>query len=236
MKQLQQTYHVRNTWNIHLQHPDLLLQHPDENTCNIRLIQTKHLEHTLETYMHSHCNMCNILIYFCNTDMKHFNITLKHLKHLKHIFATCTFSATTSCCLGIVARRCLEFIGVKLTTPVENTTVLLWWRRQTARWRRLRGRVGHGWEMERYGGARGMARDGGARGGGMERADGGRAVRRVREWVDDTRSFLRSGKRRPNGWTPYSKHFRYFYSISISVINYFYFDAIFYKLTRQGKE
>jgi hypothetical protein len=166
MKQLQQTYHVRNTWNIHLQHPDLLLQHPDENTCNIRLIQTKHLEHTLETYMHSHCNMCNILIYFCNTDMKHFNITLKHLKHLKHIFATCTFSATTSCCLGIVARRCLEFIGVKLTTPVENTTVLLWWRRQTARWRRLRGRVGHGWEMERYGGARGMARDGGARGGG----------------------------------------------------------------------
>jgi hypothetical protein len=85
----------------HLKH----LQHPDENTCNIRLIQMKHLEHTLETYMHSHCNTCNILIYFCNTDMKHFNISLKHLKHLKHIFATCTFSVTTPCCLGIVARR-----------------------------------------------------------------------------------------------------------------------------------
>jgi hypothetical protein len=31
----------------------------------------KHSEHTFETYMYNHCNMCNILIYFCNMKMKH---------------------------------------------------------------------------------------------------------------------------------------------------------------------
>lgn len=31
----------------------------------------KHLEHTLETYMYSHYSMCNIPIYFCNTNIKH---------------------------------------------------------------------------------------------------------------------------------------------------------------------
>ena len=31
----------------------------------------KHLEHTLETYVYSHCNMCNIPIYFCSIKMKH---------------------------------------------------------------------------------------------------------------------------------------------------------------------
>jgi hypothetical protein len=42
----------------------------------------KYLEHTLETYVYSHCNMCNISIYFCNI----------HLKHLKHTLATCDIS------------------------------------------------------------------------------------------------------------------------------------------------
>jgi hypothetical protein len=40
------------------------------NTYNICLKQMKHLEHTIETYVYSHCNMCNILIYFCNIDIK----------------------------------------------------------------------------------------------------------------------------------------------------------------------
>jgi hypothetical protein len=35
------------------------LQHLEKNTCNIRLEQIKHLEHTLETYMYSNY-MCNI--------------------------------------------------------------------------------------------------------------------------------------------------------------------------------
>jgi hypothetical protein len=69
------------------------MQHPDETPANIRLKkQMKHSEHTLETYMYSHCNMCNILIYFCN-------IKMKHLKHLKHTFATWAFNAMSSCYL-----------------------------------------------------------------------------------------------------------------------------------------
>ena len=39
---------------------------------NIRLEnKMKHLEHILETYVYSHCNMCNISIYFCSIKMKH---------------------------------------------------------------------------------------------------------------------------------------------------------------------
>jgi hypothetical protein len=53
------------------------MQHPDK-TFNIRLEQMKYLEHTLETYMYGHYNMCNILIYFCNIRMK----------RLKQIFET----------------------------------------------------------------------------------------------------------------------------------------------------
>jgi hypothetical protein len=69
---------------MYMQHPNLFLQHTDENTCNIRLIQMKHLEHTFGIYVHSHCNMCNIpinfcniLIYFYNNDTKHINIPPK---------------------------------------------------------------------------------------------------------------------------------------------------------------
>jgi hypothetical protein len=56
------------------------MQHPDETLANIRLEnEMKHLKHTLETYMYSHCNMCNISIYLCN-------IKMKYLKHLKHSY------------------------------------------------------------------------------------------------------------------------------------------------------
>ena len=44
------------------------------NTCNIRLKLMKHLEHTLETYVHSQYNMCNISMYFCN-------INIQYLQH-----------------------------------------------------------------------------------------------------------------------------------------------------------
>jgi hypothetical protein len=40
-----------------------------QNTYNIRLEQTKHLEHTLKTYMYSHYNIWNIPIYFYNINM-----------------------------------------------------------------------------------------------------------------------------------------------------------------------
>jgi hypothetical protein len=42
----------------------------------------KHSENTLEIYVYSHCNMCNILIYFCN-------IKMKYLQHLDETLETC---------------------------------------------------------------------------------------------------------------------------------------------------
>jgi hypothetical protein len=36
----------------------------------IRLKQMKHVEHTLETYVYSHCNICNIRP-FCNIKTKY---------------------------------------------------------------------------------------------------------------------------------------------------------------------
>jgi hypothetical protein len=41
----------------------------------------KYLEYTLETYDYSHCNMCNIPIYFCNTN-------IEHLQHTSEILET----------------------------------------------------------------------------------------------------------------------------------------------------
>jgi hypothetical protein len=46
-----------------------------QNTRNIYLEQMKHLEHTLETYVYSHYNMCNISIFFCNINIQHFQHT-----------------------------------------------------------------------------------------------------------------------------------------------------------------
>jgi hypothetical protein len=62
---------------MYIQHLDLFLQHTDENTCNICVIQMKILEHILETNMYSHCNVYNIPVYFCNTDTKHLQYTSK---------------------------------------------------------------------------------------------------------------------------------------------------------------
>jgi len=61
------------------------MQHPDENTCNIRLIQIKHLEHTFETHVCSHCNMCNTRIYFCNILIYFCNVDKKYLQRTSEI-------------------------------------------------------------------------------------------------------------------------------------------------------
>jgi hypothetical protein len=61
---------------------------------NIRLEQMKYLGHTLETYVYSHYNMCNILIYFCN-------IYIQHLQHTSETFETyyCTMRFESACYL-----------------------------------------------------------------------------------------------------------------------------------------
>jgi hypothetical protein len=50
--------------------------------------QMKHCEQTLAIYVHNHCNICNIPIYFCNIRINTYNIPLKHLKHLQHTLLT----------------------------------------------------------------------------------------------------------------------------------------------------
>jgi hypothetical protein len=53
----------------------------------------KHLEHTLETYVYSHFNMCNILIYFCNINIKHLQYTSETSKTLETYACNMCFSA-----------------------------------------------------------------------------------------------------------------------------------------------
>jgi hypothetical protein len=43
----------------------------------------KHLEQTLATYVYSHCNICNIPIYFYNIHMKHLQHTSESSKTLE---------------------------------------------------------------------------------------------------------------------------------------------------------
>ena len=65
------------------------MQHPDKTLANIRREnEMKHLEHKLETYMYSHCNTCNIPIYFCNIKMKH----LQHLDETSETLETYFYS------------------------------------------------------------------------------------------------------------------------------------------------
>ena len=172
MKLLKYLKHTLPTC-MYMQHPDLLLQHLYENTYNIRPIQMKHLEHTLQTYVHSYCNICNISFYFCNTDTKY----LQHTSETPETYVwTCAFTATSPCCLGMEARCRVEFTGVDLTTPVvkaasgrapvEKADCTL---EKAARQSGVRGGDG-----ARYVGGRG-ARDGGAawRGMGACAGDGG---------------------------------------------------------------
>jgi hypothetical protein len=84
-----------------------------QNTCNISLEQMKHLEHTLETYVYSYYNMCNIPIYFCNIDIQHLQHTLETSKILETYYcsmrfqhrnillqyAVYAFSVASACCL-----------------------------------------------------------------------------------------------------------------------------------------
>jgi hypothetical protein len=50
----------------------------------------KHLEQMLATYMYSHYNICNILIYF-------FSIHIKHLQHTSEIVETLKIYACNMC-------------------------------------------------------------------------------------------------------------------------------------------
>jgi hypothetical protein len=80
-------------------------------------VQIKYLEYTFEIYVYSHCNMCNIPIYFCNTDTNH----LQHTSETPETYVcNMRFQCKSPCCLGMEARRFVEFISVELVAPVEK--------------------------------------------------------------------------------------------------------------------
>jgi hypothetical protein len=93
------------------------MQHPDKHRWNIR---NRRLQHTCA----NHCNICNILIYFCNIRIKYLQQPLKHLKQLKHMFATRVFSVTWC---GHVCRtdtvEAATAIGWRCPTAVELAAV-----------------------------------------------------------------------------------------------------------------
>jgi hypothetical protein len=66
----------------------------------------KHLEHTLATYVYNHCNIWNILIYFCNTIWNTCNIPLEHLKHSKHTITTFASRHNIYLLLGWMEAQC----------------------------------------------------------------------------------------------------------------------------------
>jgi hypothetical protein len=62
--------------------------------------QKKYLEHTLQIYVYSYRKICNIVIYFCNID-------IKYLQHISEISETLEiyiynmrFQRNISCCFG----------------------------------------------------------------------------------------------------------------------------------------
>jgi hypothetical protein len=109
--------------------PDLLLQHLNENTCNIRPKQLKHLQHTSEILakhsktLESHCKRMQHIdktfeTYTCNMHnyatsrytsvtfrWNTWNICQKQLKHLQHILATCVYS---HCNIGSIQMKHLK--------------------------------------------------------------------------------------------------------------------------------
>jgi hypothetical protein len=62
--------------------------------------------------------MCNISIYFCNTNIKHLQHTSGTFEILETYICNTLFSVISLCCLGMEARR-MEFIGVDLVGDAE---------------------------------------------------------------------------------------------------------------------
>ena len=87
----------------------------------------KYFKQTLATYMYSHCNMCNIPIYFCNIYMKQLQHTSETSETLDTHFCNMCFQLNISSLLGrMEAHWHADFTGVelvggaKLAAPVEK--------------------------------------------------------------------------------------------------------------------
>jgi hypothetical protein len=103
---------------------NIYMQHPNETLANKRLEnEMKHLEHILETYVNSHCNMCNISIYFCNSKTK----------HLQHLDETSETLETYSCNMGFTwtnegmpSRRLMAAHELRCAVAARATRLRVW--------------------------------------------------------------------------------------------------------------
>ena len=91
----------------------------------------KYLEHTLKTYMYSHYNMCNILIYFCNIDIQHLQHISETSETLETYYRNMRFQRSICLLLGRMEarrpgaqRRCgARCHGVARRSPVWTSSV-----------------------------------------------------------------------------------------------------------------
>jgi hypothetical protein len=66
----------------------------------------------LATYVYNHCNMCNIMIYFCNINMKQLQHTSETSEAIETYSRNLRFQHNISLLLDrMEARRCVVFTG-----------------------------------------------------------------------------------------------------------------------------
>ena len=81
----------------------------------------KHYEQILATYMYSHCNMCNIPIYFCNIHMKHLQHASKTSKTLETYVCNMRFQHNIFLLLRqMEARRYVEVTSIELANSAQR--------------------------------------------------------------------------------------------------------------------
>ena len=90
----------------------------------------KHFEQTLAIYVYSHCNMCNILIYFCDIHKKHLQHPFQTSETLETYFCNKRFQRNIFLLLEkMEARRLVKFTdvelvgGAELAASVEKTVI-----------------------------------------------------------------------------------------------------------------
>ena len=83
----------------------------------------KHLELTLETHVYSHCNMCNISIYFCNIKMKQLQYPDETYETLETHFYNMGFAWTNG---GTPVRRSTAAHGPRCAAAAQATRKRAW--------------------------------------------------------------------------------------------------------------
>ena len=85
----------------------------------------KHWEQTLATYIYNHCNICNILIYFCDICMKHLQHTSETSEILKTYACNMRFQRNIILLLGRMELVVVELDGgAEVSGGVKSSPVL----------------------------------------------------------------------------------------------------------------